>query len=102
MSAVTSPPAPLRIVPRGPGSIGARLLTMIGDHGARTREVYSPIEFSLGLDKGAQESYIPAIRKIHAAAATAAHGGGIACCEKRFERFSAPTKSRDSVTARCP
>src|SRR5438093_5795874 len=76
MSAVTSPPAPLRIVPRGPGSIGARLLTTIGDQGASTREVYSAIEFSLGVDKEAQESYIPAIRKIHAAAGTAAHGGG--------------------------
>jgi hypothetical protein len=47
--------------------MGARLLTTIGDQGASTREVYSPIEFSLGLDKVAIESYIPAIRKIHAA-----------------------------------
>jgi hypothetical protein len=47
--------------------MGARLLTTIGDQGASTREVYSPIEFSLGLDNVAIESYIPAIRKIHAA-----------------------------------
>jgi hypothetical protein len=46
--------------------MGARLLTTTGDQGASTRDVYSPIEFSLGLDKAAIESYIPAIRKIHA------------------------------------
>jgi hypothetical protein len=56
--------------------MGARLLTTIGDQGASTRDVYSPIEFSLGLDKGALESYIPAIRKIHETTARVAHGGG--------------------------
>ena len=56
--------------------MGARLLTTMGDQGASTREVYSPMEFSLGLDNVAVESYIPAIRKIHAAHARVAGGGG--------------------------
>src|SRR5919202_6370121 len=48
--AVTRPPAPRRIVPRGPGSNGARLLATIGDHGARTRPVYSRIEVLFAID----------------------------------------------------
>ena len=48
--AVTRPPAPRRIVPRGPGSKGARLLATIGDQGARTRPVYSLIEVLFAID----------------------------------------------------
>src|SRR3989442_16043370 len=50
--AVTRPPAPRRMVPRGPGSNGARLLATIGDQGARTRPVYSRMEAVFAIDKG--------------------------------------------------
>jgi hypothetical protein len=77
------------------------LLTTMGDHGASTREVYSPIEFSLGLDNVAIESYIPAIRKIHVAHARGPVAGERACCEKRFETSSAQARVPGSdVTSR--
>src|ERR1700704_3557315 len=50
--AVTSPPAPLRIVPLGPGSKGARLLATMGDQGPRTRPVYSRIDVLFAIDNG--------------------------------------------------
>src|ERR1700716_4152353 len=64
--AVTTPPAPLRMLPRGPGSYGARLLTTIGDHGDRTRAVYCRIDAAclLVLDIRAAQSYIAAISYI--------------------------------------
>src|SRR2546430_1159661 len=62
-SALTRPPDPRRIVPRGPGSNGARLLATIGAHGARTRLVYLRIEPSLALIKVPAKAYIMAITK---------------------------------------